>query len=158
MDPFSVLVFIAALGAGLIAGLFFGFSVLVMRALARVAPSEGLTAMQAINDAVNHPLFWLVFLGTPAVCLVVLAMTLLGESHPGGAFALAGSLIYLLGVFVLTAAYHVPRNNALGAVRPTDRDREARWAAYHPGWTRWNHVRGLAAFVAAALFTLALCA
>lgn len=42
----------AALGCALIAGVFFAFSAFVMKALGRLTPAGGITAMQSINVAV----------------------------------------------------------------------------------------------------------
>ena len=67
--------FAAALGCGLMAGLFFAFSAAVMGGLARIQPAEGIAAMQSINRAILNPLFLTVFLATPAACaLVVLSL------------------------------------------------------------------------------------
>jgi uncharacterized membrane protein len=41
----------AALGSGLVGGVFFAFSTFVMRALARVPAAQGIAAMQSINGA-----------------------------------------------------------------------------------------------------------
>ena len=65
----SVITFSAALGSGLMAGLFFVFSNSVMKALAALPPDKGIAAMQAINVAIVNPLFLAVFLGTAAACL-----------------------------------------------------------------------------------------
>jgi uncharacterized membrane protein len=43
---------VAALGCGLMAGLFFAFSLSVMKALARLPSAEGIVAMQSINVAI----------------------------------------------------------------------------------------------------------
>jgi hypothetical protein len=56
-----VLTFVAALGAGLTAGLLFAFPAFVMDALARLPPEQGIAAMQSINVAVLNPLFGTVF-------------------------------------------------------------------------------------------------
>ena len=61
-----VLVLLAALGSGLMAGLFFVFSVAIMTALERLMPHEGVAAMQHINVVIINPLFALVFFGTAA--------------------------------------------------------------------------------------------
>jgi uncharacterized membrane protein len=39
----------SALGCGLVAGVFFAFSTFVMNALTRLAPKEGIAAMQSIR-------------------------------------------------------------------------------------------------------------
>jgi len=46
------LVFLAAIGSGVVGGVFFAFSNFVMAALAHLAPAEGIHAMQAINVTV----------------------------------------------------------------------------------------------------------
>ena len=47
-----VLTLLAALGSGLIGGVFFAFSAFVMKALARLRPDQGIAAMQSINVTV----------------------------------------------------------------------------------------------------------
>jgi len=46
-----IVTLIAALGCGLMAGLFFAFSVSVMKSLARLPSAAGIAAMQFINVA-----------------------------------------------------------------------------------------------------------
>lgn len=65
----ATLTFIAAIGSGLIAGVFFAFSTFIMSALARLQPPQGIAAMQSINITVINPWFMMVFLGTAMVCL-----------------------------------------------------------------------------------------
>ena len=52
-----VLTLFAALGCGVVAGVFFAFSTFVMRALARLPARQGIAAMQAINVAAVTPAF-----------------------------------------------------------------------------------------------------
>jgi uncharacterized membrane protein len=82
----------AALGTGLMAGLFFAFSVSVMGALARIQPSEGIAAMQSINRVILNPVFFLAFFGTALVCLVIVAASLWNWSAAGAGYALAFDL------------------------------------------------------------------
>jgi uncharacterized membrane protein len=58
MDGFLfALTLFAALGCGVVAGVFFAFSAFVMRALARLPAQQGIAAMQSINvTAVTAPL------------------------------------------------------------------------------------------------------
>jgi len=46
-----IMTLVAALGCGLMAGLFYAFSVSVMKALARLPSAAGIAAMQFINVA-----------------------------------------------------------------------------------------------------------
>jgi uncharacterized membrane protein len=69
--------FVAALGCGLIAGVFFAFSSFVMRALARLPASGGIAAMQSINVAVLNPVFLGTFAGTALACVLAMIGVLL---------------------------------------------------------------------------------
>jgi uncharacterized membrane protein len=68
---------VAALGCGLVAGVFFAFSTFVMPALARLQPPQGITAMQSINITAINPLFMLAIFGTAAACLFLAISALL---------------------------------------------------------------------------------
>ena len=63
---------------------------------------------------------------------------------------------YLIGTLLVTIAFNVPRNEALGALAPTDSSNAPLWARYVAEWTAWNHVRTVAALAAAAAFSIAL--
>jgi uncharacterized membrane protein len=144
-----------AVGSGLMAGLFFAFSVAVMPALRRLEPSSGLAAMQAINRAILNPLFMVVFVGTALVAAALAVSTLWTWDDGGAALRLAGGICYLIGAFGLTAAYHVPRNNAIDTLDPTNETSAAKWSTYLAEWVPWNHVRALASTASLVLFVVA---
>ncbi len=150
------LICLAALGCGLVAGIFFAFSTFVMKALSRLPAEQGITAMQSINIVVLNPWFMAAFFGTAAVCVVTLVLSLSRLPDLRAMFMLAGSVLYLVGCIVVTLVCNVPRNNALAAVAPTDATSANLWDGYVSGWTAWNHVRTIASLAAAALFTVAL--
>jgi uncharacterized membrane protein len=150
------LTFFAALGCGLMAGVFFAFSAFVMKALARLPPAEGIAAMQSINVAVLNPLFFAAFLGTAAACALAMISSLLRWHAPGAVYLLVGGALYLAGTFLVTAAFNVPKNEALASVAPADPDGASLWANYLATWTAWNHIRAAAALAAAASLTIAL--
>ncbi|HKI05777.1 MAG TPA: anthrone oxygenase family protein [Thermoanaerobaculia bacterium] len=145
---------VSALGCGLIAGTFFAFSSFVMKALARLPPSEGIAAMNSVNVAVLNPLFLGVFVGTAVACAVAIVFSVLRWHAPGSGYLLAGSLLYLVGTFLVTMVFNVPRNEALALVAPANPDSARLWAEYLSSWTAWNHVRTAAALAAAASFTI----
>ena len=149
------LTLLAALGCGLIAGVFFAFSVFVMKALARLPPGSGISAMQFINVAVINPVFMAV-VGTAAASLILLIFSFVRWPASGALYLIVGSTLYLVGTFLVTMAFNVPRNNALAAVEATSLRGAEVWAGYVPSWTAWNHVRTVAALAAAASFSIAL--
>ena len=148
---------VAALGCGLMAGVFFAFSSFIMNALGRLQPAQGIAAMQSINITVINPLFMATLFGTAVVCIVLAISAVLRWQQPGAAYVLAGSLLYLIGTIGVTAAFNVPLNNALANVEPSSAEAASVWANYLTNWTLWNHIRGAAALAAVASFTLALC-
>lgn len=148
----------AALGCGLIAGIFFAFSAFAMKGLSRLPPTQGIAAMQSINVAVLNRWFLAPFFGTAVVCLLLIVFAPWGWREPGAIYRLGGSLLYLIGTMLVTIACNVPRNDALAAVDPASADGAARWAEFVSGWTFWNSVRTVAALAAAATLTIALVA
>lgn len=146
---------VAALGCGLVAGIFFAFSTFVMSALARLQPAQGIAAMQSINITVINPLFMTAFLGTGAACIFLGVSSLLKWHPPTTAYLLIGSLLYLVGTIGVTIAFNVPLNDALAKVEPSSAEGANLWANYLTNWTFWNHIRTVAALAASASFTIA---
>jgi uncharacterized membrane protein len=153
--PAYMLTAVAAVGAGLVAGVFFAFSTFVMRALGRLPTAQAIAAMQAINVAAPALLFMLALFGTAVVCVVLMVSALADWGDPAATHQLVGGALYLLAI-VLTAGYHVPRNNALARLEPSDEGAAQEWARYLAGWTAWNHLRTLGSLAAAVAFTLAV--
>lgn len=146
----------AALGCGLMAGVFFAFSSFIMKALARLPQGEGIAAMQSINVTVINPWFLGVFFGTGALCAVLVVMAFLQRQDPASVYLIAGGVLYLVGTFLVTLVFNVPRNHALAQLARADTRGSALWPRYLAGWTAWNHVRTVAALAAAASFSLGL--
>lgn len=146
---------VAALACGLMAGLFFAFSVMVMPSLAQLPAAHGIAAMQAINRTAYTPVFLAAFAGTALASagVVVGALVDWDDASP---YLLAGGLVSLVGIFALTGGYHIPRNEALDRVEPSSPDVPGHWTRYVREWSAGNHVRGAAALAAAALLTMAL--
>ncbi len=149
-------VLVSALGCGLMAGFFFAFSICVMKALGAIPPAPGISAMQSINVAVITPWFLTPFFGMAVLSVLLSVAAVLRWHEPGAAYVVAGGLLYFLGTFMVTILFNVPRNNALAAVEATSTEGAALWADYLIAWTKWNHVRTIAALAGAASFTIAL--
>ena len=150
----TTLVFIAAIGSGLVAGIFFAFSNFVMSALNWLQPSQSIAAMQAVNITVLNPLFFGVFFGTAVVCLLVIIFSLLSWNPPSAIFLISGSLLYVVGTVWVTMRCNVPLNNALVNFKTGSADDANHWNNYYTKWTYWNHIRTVAALVAAVLLTI----
>jgi uncharacterized membrane protein len=146
----------SALGSGLMAGLFFVFSIAVMDALDRLPPAQGIAAMQSINVVILNPLFFAVFFGTALAALVLAVVAVVQWQQPGAAWLFVGSLFYLVGCILVTVIRNVPLNEALAAVNPTSEEGGRLWTRYLTDWTSWNHVRTVLCVAAAASFIVAI--
>jgi uncharacterized membrane protein len=151
------LTFMASLCCGLAAGIFFAFSSLVMRALARIPSPAGIAAMQSINVSVVNLSFCGAFFGPALICCVLAVCLLFKWNSPGAHFILLGCALYLVGTMFVTFAFNVPLNDALATLDPASAESATQWASYLTTWTNWNHVRTLSALFAPASFNMAFC-
>jgi uncharacterized membrane protein len=154
----ACLLWFSAIGCGLMAGVYFAFSAFIMTSFSHIAPSAGIAAMNAINvDIVKSP-FMPIFMATTLVAAVLAGLALFRLSEPGSAATLAGGVLLVVGMFVVTLVFNVPLNDALAAIGPTDAEAQALWTRYLRDWTFWNHARLIASLGASALFTIAIVA
>ncbi|MDI2132039.1 DUF1772 domain-containing protein [Yinghuangia seranimata] len=147
-----------ALGSAVIGGVFYGFSVLVMKGLAKVPAKDAVGVMQAINTSAITFAFLSVFMGTTVASAGLAVWSFVDWNSDYSGYLTAGAGLYLVGSFLLTGGYHVPRNEALDKVTAGTPEADRMWAAYLTDWTRMNHVRGLASIAAAALLIAGLAA
>jgi uncharacterized membrane protein len=148
---------VAAIGCGLVAGVFFAFSSFVMPALARLPAAQGIAAMQFINVQAVTPLFMTALFGPAIVCLGLAgwAVTHLGERP--SALVFAGCALYLVGTIGTTIVFNVPLNNRLAGLDPQSSGAGDLWSRYLTAWTAaWNHGRTVVALAASLAFTVAL--
>jgi uncharacterized membrane protein len=150
-----ILTFAGLTGTALMGGLFFAFGTTVMSSLERMPAGEGATAMNLINVRIQNPLFLLIFLGTALVC-VALAVVVNVQDAPGKWWLLAASLLYLVGVIVLSFAINIPLNDQLAALDPNSAAGAAEWQNYLARWTPANNLRAAACALGVIAFGLAL--
>ncbi|MDK1375023.1 MULTISPECIES: anthrone oxygenase family protein [unclassified Sinorhizobium] len=146
------LAFAAVIGSGLMAGLFFIFSVCIMQALSRLPPEQGIAAMNAINEVIQNPIFLSTFMGTALVGLILVASAFFSGGQ-GSWLLAAGGLAYVVGALLVTIVFNVPLNDALAAASG-EAAQEIWQKRYLTDWVWWNHVRTFASIAALALFVL----
>ena len=112
------LLWFAAIGSGLLAGLYFAFSTFINSALGRIETPAGIAAMNSINVVIVRLPFMPLFLGSSLAALIRAGIALLQWHQPGSVAIFAGGVIYVVGMFVCTMVFNVPLNNALLAVDP----------------------------------------
>ena len=151
-----VLTLAATLGSGIVAGIFYGFSSFIMKALGKLPPHEGIAAMRSINIVVINPVFFLAFFGTALLSLILGIYALMQWGTAVAALLLAGALFYLVGCIFVTVAFNVPLNNRLAKVEPASAEGAELWRHYLVAWTRWNTVQTVAPSVSLVLYVLAM--
>jgi uncharacterized membrane protein len=143
----------ATLTTGLVAGVYYTFAVSVNLGLAAQPDASYVATMQAINERIETPVFFLTFFGAALFPLAALAAHY--RRPRSGRFWLAAlaCVLSIGGGFLLTVFANVPLNEQLASVAADASPEElsrAR-AGYESPWNFWNRVRtmfSLLAFVA----------
>ncbi len=151
----TALLVAAAIASALNAGIFFDFSTFAMQGLRALPPKQGLMAMQSMNVTAVRPPLMIAMFGT-AVLTIVVAILAIGDLGEDWAkWALAGAVVFVVSIVVLTGTFHVPRNNWLAEVDPDAPNAAERWETYAREWTAGNHVRTVAPLLSAIAFMVA---
>ncbi|WFU09394.1 DUF1772 domain-containing protein [Rhizobium sp. CB3090] len=146
----------AALGSGLLAGVYFAFSTFIMQAFARLTVDQGVAAMQSINTTIVRSPFIVLFLLTAALSMFIAVMAILYWRGGTSVLMLGGATLYLVASLLSTMIFNVPLNDTLDKVDGRTAEAAQLWNAYLSDWTRWNHVRTVASLLAACAFVRAL--
>ena len=134
---------LATLATGLVAGVFYAYAISVNLGLAAQPDASYVGTMNAINERIENPLFFLSFFGAVLFLLATLAAHI--PRPRSGRFwlvALACAL-YIGGCFLLTVFVNVPLNEELARVAADASPDELSGAraAYEEPWNFWNGVR-----------------
>jgi uncharacterized membrane protein len=138
----------ATVTTGLSAGTFFVFACAVMSALAPSGDRVYIEVMQNINDAIQNPLFFLVFFGAPLLTAVSARQS---RTAPYRRWIHAGLAAHVLALLVTVVA-NIPLNNALAAAGTPARiaDPDAVCTHFKHVWVIWNVIRALLTTLALA--------
>lgn len=146
----GIFLVLTTLTTGLIAGLYYSFSVSVMPGFKRTDDRTMVTGMQGINVAIINGWFFLSFLGSVILGIVSIFLNL---GTPVFVWVLVGVILNVIQ-FLVTMAINVPLNNRLDAAG--DRDVAGTRKAFEAAWTRWNLLRTLLCTAGFAFLTWAL--
>jgi len=162
MVALEITLIVATLLCTLVAGLVFGFAVVVMPGIGTLKDRAFLRAFQAVDGVIQagQPLFGLVWLGSGAAVLIAMALGVAQLEGFDRISLLVAGLGYLIGVQLPTFVVNIPLNDAVQKLDLDSADdgtcRSARDEFERP-WNRWNIVRTVVAtLVSAALMILLL--
>ena len=145
----------------LVAGLLFGFAIVVMPGIAKLTDKEYLLAFKHMDGIIqnNQPLFVLVWAGS---ILSVIATLVLGIINLSGEelYLLTGAtLLYLIGVQLPTFRFNIPLNNQLQNLdveELEDDQAKSSRVEFETPWNRWNRIRTVNAIIAVTLLLFVL--
>lgn len=150
----NVLLGTGIVSVGLMAGLFYGWTVSVIPGLRRVSDHSYITTMQDINRAIINPAFVLVFMGIPVVLgAAAVAQFRAGDGRRAWLLTAAAGT-YIVGVLGVTMGGNVPLNNALDGFELSSATADTaaeRRHSYETPWVRWHNVRTAANVVSFGL-------
>jgi uncharacterized membrane protein len=146
MTSLHVVLLLSALLCSLVAGLLFGFAVVVMPGIARLSDREFLLAFKHMDGIIQHnqPLFLLAWVGSIlslAAALVLGTVILTGSELY---LMWTAAVLYFLGVQLPTFRFNIPLNNSLQDLEIQSLDepqlKQSR-VEFETPWNRWNRIR-----------------
>ena len=161
MEPLHVTLLLSIIFCSLVAGLLFGFAIVVMPGIAKLSDKEYLLTFKHMDGIIqnNQPLFVLVCAGSilsVILTLVLGIMNLKGEQL----YLLAGAAsLYLVGVKFPTFRVNIPLNNELQNLDIEELEEtqaKSSRTKFETPWNRWNRIRTINAIVAVSMFLLVL--
>ena len=134
---FEILHILVILQVGLTAGLLFIFSIAVNPGLARLNEEEYYRAMKFINLAILNPIFLFIFIG-PLITMPLLTYISRNDSK-FFILTLFSTILYFLGVLLITSLKNVPLNNKLEKLNSDEFNDIFLW--YKKPWNFWHNIR-----------------
>ncbi|MBT5736019.1 MAG: DUF1772 domain-containing protein [Euryarchaeota archaeon] len=161
MEPLHITLMLSILFCSLVAGLLFGFAVVVMPGIAKLTDKEYLLAFKHMDGIIqnNQPLFILVWAGSIISVIVTLVLGVMNLNGTQIYLLSAASVLYLLGVQLPTFRFNIPLNNSLQSLdikALKETESTLLRSDFEAPWNRWNRFRTVNAIIAVSMFILVL--
>lgn len=148
LDIFGISLILSTFFCSLVAGLLFGFAVVVMPGIAGLSNRDFLISFKQMDGIIqnNQPVFMLVWLGSIAA---IMATSIQGVQNLGASqtnLLLLGLAFYLLGVQLPTARFNIPLNNELqnmDLMKMEESELAVFRSKFQTKWNFWNRFRVL---------------
>ena len=161
MEPIHVALMLSIMLCSLVAGLLFGFAIVVMPGIAKLTDKEYLLTFKHMDGIIqnNQPLFILVWAGSILSIIITLILGIINLSGTQIYLLVFASILYLLGVQLPTFRFNVPLNNSLQNLDIESLE-ESEATSFRVGfeipWNRWNKIRTVNAISAVSMLLLLL--
>ena len=156
MEPLHIALMSSIMFCSLVAGLLFGFAVVVMPGIAKLADREYLLAFKHMDGIIqnNQPLFILVWAGSILSIITTLVMGIMYLSGAQMYLLVCASILYLFGVQWPTFRFNIPLNNSVQELDIESLE-ESEAALSRVGfeipWNRWNRIRTVNAILSVSM-------
>jgi len=153
MEPLHVALMLTIMLCSLVAGLLFGFAIVVIPGIAKLTDKEYLLAFKHMDGIIqnNQPLFILVWSGSILSIIITLILGIMNLSGTQIYLLVFASILYLFGVQLPTFRFNIPLNNSIqhldiesleGSEATSSR------VGFEIPWNRWNRIRTVNAILA----------
>ena len=149
---------LTTLSLGLMAGLFYSWSISVTPGLKGVGDENYLQAFQSMNRAILNPAFFIFFMGL--VILLPLLCYLYYKSPVSAEFwyILSATILYMAGIMAVTFFGNVPLNNTLEVLQIESMSPE-QMASFRLGFeSKWNNLNMIRTICSSLSFVLLIIA
>lgn len=161
MEPVHITLMLSILFCSLVAGLLFGFAIVVMPGIAKLTDKEYLLAFKHMDGIIqnNQPFFILVWAGSILSVIVTLVLGVMNLNGMQMYLLSTASVLYLLGVQLPTFRFNIPLNNSLQSLdieKLNETESTLFRSNFEASWNRWNRFRTVNAIVTVSIFLLVL--
>jgi len=161
MEPLHVTLLLSIIFCSLVAGLLFGFAIVVMPGIAKLSDKEYLSAFKHMDAVIqnNQPLFVLVWAGSILSVIITLVLGILNLDDEKLYLLIGAASVYLIGVQLPTFRFNIPLNNELQNLDIEDLEEtqaKSSRTKFETSWNRWNRIRTINGIVAVSMFLLLL--
>jgi uncharacterized membrane protein len=154
----TIILIITTVFSGLMAGLFYAWSISVTPGLARINDLSYLQAFQSMNRAIINPVFFVVFFGLVVLLPVLSYLSFQTSLSNQFWYVILATLFYFIGIMGVTIAGNVPLNNALEALQiesMTPEQMDVFRKGFENKWNRLNLIRTISSFLTFLLLVIA---
>ena len=161
MEPLHLTLLVSIIFCSLVAGLLFGFAIVVMPGIANLSDKEYLLAFKHMDEVIqnNQPLFVLVWAGSILSVILTLALGIMNLDDEKLYLLIGAASVYLIGVQLPTFRFNIPLNNELQNLDIEELEEtqaKSSRTKFETSWNRWNRIRTINAIVAVSMFLLLL--
>ena len=136
---------------GLMAGIYLTFSAVIMPSFSELPALHAAQTMNKINDVIVNTVFLPIFFGSTLWFAGLIVWSFADWQTGESGLIILSALVYIVGMFFVTAFGNVPMNNKLKRAEDNELLLIDYWKEYQHSWTRLNHIRTFCCIASCAL-------